>query len=279
MKAKAGWLHLIVLAALIPWLTGFAGCQNLYGEIADKKSDAALMYQAKMHIDRSEFTSAINAMNRASAASRDSRQGRVVIATAYAGRCGLNLITLAEQLANMGSDTLFRQLMVAFKSATVVGGQAADCQQAESLLMGIPGAQRNSSDNVFLAFTSMSKIGAYLGQSSANDSGTGNVAAGFNACNTGEISDSEIRQIGSGLMTMMAAFDSSGAPVLDNLTAILDPFCTALETATGATTCDKTDPDDFDATELKFLRSMLRSNEIGLNTCNNSITDPACVCP
>jgi hypothetical protein len=267
---------LIAVLLFTPLLLGFVSCQNLYWELADKNTDAALAYQAKMHIDKQEYSAAISVLNTTSLSYQQSHDGRLNLATAYAGRCGLNLISLAETLADMGSSTLFKQLMLAFKDANVSAAQ--DCLSAENLLKAIPAAQKTPSDHVFLAFVAMSKSAAYLAQSNAND-GIGGVDVGFDACssNAGDgIAEDDVKQIGSGLMMMLKGFEDSGSSALSNVTSVLTGLCSTFDNLVPGgppanSLCDLTEADDFGTDEAKVIRTMLLAEELGLNTCGGPI--------
>src|SRR4051812_28398315 len=73
-----------------------SSCLNLYSELADKNSDAALFYEAKDYSNQKDFDSAINVIEGQMGAGYQARRDvQVFLASAYAGRCGLEYLQMA----------------------------------------------------------------------------------------------------------------------------------------------------------------------------------------
>src|SRR3712207_1960284 len=112
----AQWL---IIAIVLPFILGNAGCPNAMSEFANKTSDEALLYKAKQQIQTREYTTALQSIALMTSAGQATRDGKVTKATALAGRCGLDLLGLAEEIStSLGSKTLFAILLSYMKSAT-----------------------------------------------------------------------------------------------------------------------------------------------------------------
>lgn len=288
-RTERKWIleaRLIVLAICLPLLCGASGCPNMYAELADTGTDEALLFQAKQLLNGGSYSEAIDLIESMTAEGQGARETKIVLASAYAGRCGLDLLDLAGDVAD-GTDggfKLFQILLSSFAGANATN--VADCKTAESVLLSIsddPSA-RSDDENVISAFVAFSKIGAIFAASGADedDDGTVDGAGGFDSCtNTAaHILDSDVQEIGSGLTIAMSSLAAADSDIADEATTSFDAVCSAVDTLLGTSGfCSQTSPDDFNGSELSALRSLIKSNEIGFDMCGGSVTDPACQCP
>jgi hypothetical protein len=248
-----------------------SACTNLLTGGANTQSDAALLYQAKILIDNSDFSGAISAIQSMTTAGQAESGAKAILGSAYGGRCGLDLINLANSLTNMGASTLFEVLLQAYKGSTAA--QIADCQSAEAALLGI--GLRTSDENILLAFVELSKIGAILAAKGDSNS-DGSPGPAFDPCSNASLTDSLTAHIGTGLT--IAAASLSGTTVGGAAITPITALCTTLQAMPGMSSfCSQTSTADFDASELLLVRSLVNSNEIGLKVCNNTIGN--CLCP
>jgi hypothetical protein len=121
-----------------------------------------------------------------------------------------------------------------------------------------------------------------LAQSGADTDHDGVVDAGFNACtnNAANIADADMKQLGTGLTLALNAIVSSSSSVAGDAVNSMKTVCSSIDTFLGTTGfCDQFATTDFDAMEVLGLRSLLKSNEIGLNTCGGSLGTGTCHCP
>ncbi len=271
---------ILSLILLSPWVLGVSGCPNAFEEMADKNSDDAFLYAAQMAIDNQEYTAAIQTIEKMTTEGQASKDGRLIKGVAYAGRCGLNLIELAEKLKDMGSTTVFTVLTRAFANVPTVSTRPEDCLAAEQSLLAIPTAEMTSDDWVFLAFLEFAKIGTYLARvADKNDDGNVDTAApAFNSCST--ISDADTRQLGTGLTIGILALARAGSALLGDVTSSISTVCTRIAAAAGsASVCTKTTASAFTAPEVLALRAMIKGNELGFGTCGGATgSSPACLC-
>ena len=105
-------------------------CGNVFIELADTSTDSALLHQAKMDLGTGLWTSAITDISKMSGAAQAIRTTQDLLASAYAGRCGLDAINISLKLSGMGSANFF-----GFVYKMGLGATAAminDCISAES---------------------------------------------------------------------------------------------------------------------------------------------------
>lgn len=253
--------------------------QNAFLESAKRDTDAALLFEAKKQMNGSQWTAAIDTLLRMSPTGRAERSAKTALASAYAGRCGLNLIRLADQLSNSsGSSGLFALFMTAMQSATT--SSIADCVEAEEVLRSISAdpASRSVDENSMLSFVEFSKMGAILSTyADTNDDGTADPS--FDACDTGDIPEAMVRQFGTGMTLAIEGLNASGSSLGSALATAVSGACAALAGVDPAYDfCSITDPADFTADQVKALSGLIHSqDDPGLGTCTNPLA--ACVCP
>lgn len=274
MKSVFG--KILLAAFFAPWLIGASGCPNAFQEMADPNSDAALFFQAQQEIDIPNFDKALVTIAKATPKGQASRRGRNVAASAYAGRCGLNLIDLASKMTNLGSVTLYNSLLSTFKTVPTASTAPDDCLAAEQNIVAIPAASAQKDDFVFLAFNSFAKIGTTLAKYADLDD-NGVVDPAFNACTT--MSDAQVAEIGTGLTLALLGIQNSGL-TLDATSSFTDLCARLASEAMSPNICLKTTAASFTALELLALRSMIKGNEIGFGTCGGTTgSSAACRCP
>lgn len=276
---------LAILLFLSPWLSGASGCPNLFSEAASKTGDPALLYQAQRLIDSGDFTDAITAIQSMTATGQAQRTTKVTLASAYAGRCGLVLTSLAGDLSSGIGDgsTLYPVLLSHMVTAT--SAEVDDCKQAETTLLSISStaSDRTSDENVLLAFVEFAKLGAILAASGVDADDNGTIDGAFDACtnDASNIVDADVQHIGTAITIAIESLSASGTAVADEITGTFTETCDAIDSALGTTGfCEQTDTSDFDATETKGLRALIKSNELGFNTCSGAVASSlACLCP
>lgn len=251
-----------------------SGCPNSFSEFANKTSDEALLFKAQVYADASDWDNAILTVSQMSATGRANRETKYALSSYYAGRCGLDLLNLADSLSSsLGTTLLYPLLLTEYKTNTVTN--LADCQSAENTLLGISTsyASLTADENIMLALLEFTKIGSILGSNAKVDAnGDGTYDSGtFDPCLVGDITDLEVGKLGTGLIISINALSASGSDIGASLGA-----AGSLTSSFG----NVQDPTAFDANQIKALRGLFKSNEVGFNTCGGSATSgPACLCP
>lgn len=251
------------------------GCHNVFSDLANKTTDDALFYQAQQQINVSNYDGAVTTIQTMSNGGKAARSTQDLLASAYAGSCGLDLLGLSTALASLGNNTLFESLLTQYQSGAAV--QVTKCVSAEAVLK--PLSNRTADESLLLAFTELVKIGRQLSiVADLNHDGFADVA--FDSC---AMSDADATIVGTGITTFLMALTASNLPIAAGVTSTLSTTCTTIDQALALASpgysgfCTKT---TFNSTELKAFKSLIRSKEIGLKTCQAGSGDfMSCICP
>jgi hypothetical protein len=252
------------------------GCSNVLDETAKTDTPAAIYYEAKELMSEGDYNAAIQLLQSLGPTYLSQRDVALVYASAFSGRCGLNLVNLVTQLEDVGTaPTLFLFFMGLFPGGT--DAKIGDCVFSESTVNTFGDyTQRTADENILMGLSSITKVGTILSRYADADN-DGAADAGFDHCDLTDFPDDAVREIGTGIanaiLSISAVSSSISSDTLDDITAIcalnvnLNAFCTT------------TDKNSYSALEVTFLRSVLAStNEgIGAPTCPGSFI--TCICP
>ena len=249
------------------------GCANVLTEMSDKDSDRAKLFDAQSAIDQGQWSTAITKISQMSTTYQAQRDIQVLKASAFAGRCGLNIFQMMENVRNNSASNLFAIMMNAMAGATA--GDIADCISAESILKSIttlPSTEKK--ENLLMALTALAKIGSILAlRGDANGDGVldWNRSGTSFPCNPGTgttvLPVSDVNEIGTGFIlfiTSMAAFGTTGTGTLDSLTS----YCSSLPPSAPAGLCTMTETSAFNGASRNFIRRLVeQTTGVGLGTC------------
>lgn len=263
---------LLVLAAL-----SLSGCPNAFQEAAQRTTDPAVYFAAQRDLDSRDFSSAITKLLSLSAGYKARRDVVTTIASAYAGRCGLDFLNLIQSIEDNPSSRLFPLLMSNFSNASATS--VADCAEAERWLRTLAPTNvftnLTSDENVMLAMLSLAKIGATLGAYADLDH-NGVVDATFDTCDTTKLPDAAAREIGTGVTLAIAAISASGASVGSAALDSISSVCSALPP--GFDFCTIYTTTDFTVNQMKALNGLTGANDaVGVGSCANTTAN--CICP
>lgn len=254
------------------------GCsKNLLSETAKRDTDSAILFNAKAHLDKSEYAESLADLNRLSTNYQSRREVVTIFASAYAGRCGLRAISLLEHIAQNSNTLFFQVLLQKFSNATAP--QIADCMTAEAIMRSLaPGDDftlLSPDENMFLALISFAKIGAILGTyADLNHNGTAD--PGFDSCSTAQLPDLQAREVGTGLTIAASALTASGSSVSAGIFSSLNSACTSLPGPLQF--CNTLNASAFSTNMVKAINGLIKANEyVGLATCNDTLAN--CLCP
>jgi hypothetical protein len=249
-------------------------CANLFYDLSPKDTDKAKLFQAKLELDQSQWDDAITIIASMSATYQAKREVQVLKASAYAGRCGIDMLNLINSISNgTGTEKLFGTLMIAMHDATL--SSVTDCITAETTLNAIgAAAARTVDENLLMTFVEFGKIGAILHiKADLDDDDV--VDAGFDACDNNDLPRLDLdlpndyataTQLVVALSTAVTSLQASGSTIaqsdLADLTAVCNPgggsnICTA------TTAASVTDP------MRMTMRAIVNANEVGLVVNNN----------
>jgi hypothetical protein len=268
-------LSLIVIVVFV----GLGGCtQNAFLESAKKNTDSALLFEARKQMNSSNWADAITLIGEMSVAGRADRGTKAILASAYAGRCGLNLISLADQITNSASQNFFAILMSGFRGASVTS--VTDCITAETTLRSISdvAANRTADENVMLAFIGFAKIGAIL-STYADTNADGTPDPTFDSCNTAMLPDAMLREVGTGVTLAVSSLAASGGSIGSGLSDSVTNACADLAGVDPSFDfCSVTTATDFTTDQTKALGGLVKTTDNpGIGTCAGDIQ--TCVCP
>ena len=252
--------------------------ENLYDEFADKDTPEAIFFDAKIALNDRDYAGAIALLQSLDPTFLAARERVPVHASAFSGRCGLEFLTLLQNLENAGSGTVFVTLMSAFPGALAANVQ--DCIDAETIMDGIGDATvRNGDENLFMAFISFAKIGTIL-SSLADTDDNGTADAGFDQCDNTDFPDATVRELGASLAVAITSLTALTTSYVDDTITEVNNLC-ALD-ANLNNYCTLTDPAAFSASEIQALRYLIGSNDAGIDSCggndftNCAIANPVC---
>ena len=255
---------------------------NFLKNVSIKITAETLLEDAKLALDASDYTTAITKLEtmkvdyNASYLTCKTDEGvrtcpREILAGAYAGRCGLNFFTFVSSLSSGGSSSaVFKFLMNAFTTIDVIPD---DCWQAQSVIQTIAAADLTTDEKFFLAILGMAKIGVYL-RSKADTDKDGTTDATFSSCSTSSISDTELKQVITGL-GLFITYSSSLSSSVSSSTSLAGLSTISQVCGVG---CSKTDPSDssLDTTTLATFRDILKTVDYGIESCAASGLPTCC---
>ncbi len=260
-------------------ITALLGCtQNLFEEMVDQDSPEAVFFQAKREINKRNYSAAIILLQSLDPLYMSERSRIPIYASAYAGRCGLEFISLLEELQATTSSAIFAMLMGSFPGALAANVQ--DCIEASDLLQGIGDEiERNGDENLLLAFTSLAKIGTIL-SSLADTDDDGVADATFDQCDNTDLPDDMVREVGAGLAVTLLSLSGVGAGYIDGAVDSFTDLCS--QDPSLASFCSVTDPASFSPAEVQAFRYAIGSNDYGIDSCggqdisNCAASNPLC---
>lgn len=225
----------------------FIGCANIFSGIGtDPSLEKSLIYDVQMLVGKGDWTTAIDKILSLPGDVQNRRQVQVLLASAYAGRCGQDVLNLSQNLSSPGGKRFFQTLFSAFAQTTA--SKRADCLAAYSTLnaLGSTVGARTTEENYLMSFIGFSKFGALLNYRADADDKDDIVDATFLPCDAGtgatELPDADIREMVSALANSIQSLSVAAAgptvSVLSTLTqtcallVLIDPlydFCSATD--------------------------------------------------
>jgi len=283
-KRKYSWLQYYVLIFISVFLLS---C-NIWEHLADKETDEALLFEAKILMNKSQWTEAIALFGKMSTEFLALDDVIVQHASAYSGRCSLDFLSLVDSLTNIGVGRIFP--LVLAEAPGVAQSNIDDCETAELLIKSIDplASNRTLDENVFMAMNGMIKLGVVMSAFGDTDD-NGTVDPGFDPCNSVGpppiITDANIDLFITGLanalesLTEVAASSTIGGGALADINGV----CPLLDVAFGAPNnpCNATDAGSITATMRRAARTLINEGtDVGLSTCAAGTPDvPNCICP
>ncbi|UYL08805.1 hypothetical protein B9G69_017315 [Bdellovibrio sp. SKB1291214] len=286
-------------------MTTSCGTENVLSEVSNKETDEAYYIDAKKNLDNMEWDSTASIITTKMSANYQARRDvKMMLASAYAGKCGLIFIDLIQGMTNNTATEMFKYFM------GIWGGKTVDpdsCELAIGVLQGIgTAAQRTTNENLFLALLGVARMGTNLSAKLDAVDKNGAIDGVATVCHqdgsgsltkwgspydmkfpapppgkTAYMSSTDIKRVASGLGLILeniaSLTDALGGGTTIGAIGDLSESCDdALSAVSGAsTTCaTMTTPAAVSDEMVYAMRFMMDSTEFGFGTCSitNSIT-------
>ena len=256
-----------------------AGCSlNFLNELSDKNTDDAVIYDAKVAVNEQNYDYAIELLTqRLSASGQTKTEARETLASAYAGKCGLNFLSFVDGLANAVSGSAFQLVSSPFVGVDVNADYCLDSLQTLDLIG--PTETRTTDQNAFASIVGMVLMGASTRAYTDNNpvGGDGAQDAADISCS---LTDAQIDNIilGYGYMAKNFSALSTSQIGSSSSTTISDSINTC--TSVAGSSCEITDPADITNGIRDVMKDLLNTTQYGVGTQDGS--NPALIpaaCP
>ncbi len=262
---------------------------NVLEAFGDKETDQAKYIEAKKLIDKSQYDEAIQVLLGASAKFQEKREVRTLMASAYAGRGGLEFLSIVEAFKDASSVNLFPFLMNGFRGGS--SDRYSDLSLAEGVidLISEDPAERTEDENILMVLIYLAKMGNMLSYYMDTD-GDGTLDPTFvNACTDSDnpgtaINDLNVGEVGMHLLKFVQTVTYLSNNFTSTVLADLD--CQAdlegLEPFPGffplAGVCSIDDPAGYTNVHIAGFRSLIKESDfLGLGvSCSGDVT--TCYC-
>lgn len=235
--------------------------QNVFYNLGSHTSDDALIIDAEKELNAQNYQGAIDIITtKVSNSGRARVDAKEILASGYAGKCGLNFINYANSLSAATSGSAYVLMMTPFVGMAV---DQASCLDALNTMQSIgTTAQRTADQNSFVAIVAMSLMGtatrANVDLVPANGDGAEDSA---NISCTITDAEADYLVLGFGFMSQNIGFLSSsdiGSSSLATMNAIV-----AQCAAVGGASCTVIDPALITTQQRDTMRDFLNTTEYG----------------
>ncbi len=241
-------------------VVALSSCSNAFKDLASSDEDTELLIQAKANINIFSYQNAITILTvQVSPASRVKSEFRQTLASAYAGKCGLNFANFVNSLSTSTAGSAFRLVLNPFVGVEV---DSASCLLALNTMQLIGDTPvRTTNQNAFVSVVGMSLMGTQTRTSADTAPVNGDGTIDQNLC---ALSDAVIDNIILGFGFMAKNFSSLSTAQLggSSQTSINDSI-TQCNLVAGST-CQITNPADITAPVRNTMRDILNTVEYGV---------------
>ena len=242
----------------------FSCSQNIFSELASKNSDEALLVDARTAVNKQDYQSAIDIITtRMSTFGQAQPETKEVLASGYAGRCGLNFINFVTALSAATSGSAFTLVSTPFVAMAV---DPVSCYTSITVLESIGATEsRTSSQNAFASVVGMSLMGSavrlYTDDMPVN--GDGVQDANNISCT---LTDAQVDNIVLGFGFMSKNFSYLSTSQLGSTSqSTLDSIITTCTSVAGSS-CTITDPSLVTPQIRDTIKDLMNTVEYGIGT-------------
>lgn len=259
-------MKFLIIIIAVPVL--FLSCsQNILNEFGAKNSDEALLFDAQVAVNAQQYDNAISIVTqRVSVSTQQTTRAREILASGYAGKCGLNFVEYITGLSQAVSGSTFVLVSSPFVAVTVSPDSCLSALQTLDLIG--TNAQRTVNQNAFAAIIGMVLMGSatrlYTDDAPVNGDGAQDVANASCALTNAQI-DKII--LGYGYMSQNFSAISSQLGTSSS-TTISDSITTC--TSIAGSSCSNTDPAQITVQMRDTMRDLMNTVQYGVGTADGS---------
>jgi len=186
---------------------------------------------------------------------------RELLASAYAGKCGLNFLDYTKKLTEQNSGSSMSTLMMPFVQKAV---DPASCRTAlETMELIGPTEARTANQNIFTSITGMVLIGAALRGYADIAPPLGDGAPDINLCT--DFTNAQVDDIIIGFGFFNKNFSSVSSTMIGSYSNfVLGSVSTMCSDAAGAAACNITNPADITLPMRDIFRDLVNTREYGI---------------
>lgn len=240
---------------------------NILSEFGSRNSDEALLFDAQTAINAQQYDEAVNIITqRVSASGQVTTKAREILASAYAGQCGLNFVEYTTGLSEATSGSTFVLVSSPFVGIAVSPGSCLSALQTLDLIGA--NTERTANQNAFAAVVGMVLMGSatrlYTDDNPVH--GDGSEDALNASCS---LTNAQIDNIILGYAYMAQNFAAlSGQIGASSSTTVSDSITICNAIAGGA--CSNTDPAQITDLMRDTMRDLMNTVEYGVGTADGS---------
>lgn len=251
---------------------------NALTGLGSEGSDKYYLEEATKANNAQDYDSALNILlSKLSAAGRSHVDAKLLLAGAYAGKCGFNFINYTTKLAETTSGSAFKISMLPFVGVSTTPSFCwLSLQTMDSI--GSSG-QRTASQNTFTAITGLVMLGASLRTYADQSPAGGNGVADVNICSAVTNDQMDDIIVGYSYFEENLTYVSAsliGSSSLGSLNSVVS-MCTSVAGAT----CTMTNKANITSGTRNAFRDLTQTVEYGIGThvSNSTSSGVAAACP
>ena len=240
--------------------------KNVLSELGNPNSDDALLFDAKTAVDGQRYDEAITIVTtKVSTSGRTTTRAKEILASGYAGKCGLNFVNYINSLADSSAPQIFVMVSAPFVGKVV---DPASCLSSLQVLQSIGTYQtRTTNQNTFAAVVAMVLMGSAtrLYTDDLPLMGNGVQDAIKISCS---LTDAQIDQVILGYGYMIENYAAISSQLGSNASVVSDAI-----NVCGSVSCASTDPAQITLAMRTAMRAIMNTQQYGVGDFDASDTN------
>lgn len=243
----------------------FSACQqNLFENASSVGADDKYYNDALAALNAESYEESISIVTtKISAPAQAATKVRELLASAYAGRCGLNFIDYTDKLSQQSSGSALQIVMFPFIQRAA---DPASCRSAvETMELIGPTENRTANQNTFVSIVGMVLLGSALRDSADLSPSLGDGTADVDICTA--ITDAQIDNMILGFGFFNKNFAYVNSHLIGNYSgSSLSSVGSTCTTQLGAATCETTDASLITPTMRNSFRDLVNTSDYGIGS-------------